>query len=49
MIGQIIVTGETVSSAPATVVDSPVPKTIGAPADHDAHLPAGLHQEDHTR
>jgi Copper binding proteins, plastocyanin/azurin family len=51
MIGQIIVTGETVSSAPATVVDSPVPKAIGAPApaDHDAHLPAGLHQEDRTR
>jgi hypothetical protein len=51
MIGQIIVTGETVSSVPATVVDSPVPMAIGAPApaDHDAHLPAGLHQEDRTR
>src|SRR5262249_8655778 len=51
MIGQISVTGETVPSGPATVVDSPVPKAIGAPAraDHDAHLPAGLHREDRTR
>jgi hypothetical protein len=51
MIGQIIVTGEAIASASATVVDSPVPKAIGAPApvDHDAHLPAGLHQEDRTR
>ena len=32
MIGQIIVTGEAVASAPATVVDSPAPKTSGASA-----------------
>jgi alcohol dehydrogenase (cytochrome c) len=49
MIGQIIVTGETVSSASATVVESPMPRAIGAPADHDAHLPADLHREDRTR
>ena len=50
MIGQIIVTGEPVPSVPATVVDSPAPKTVGppAPSDHDAHLPAGLHQEGRT-
>jgi hypothetical protein len=32
MIGQIVVSGEGVASAPATVVESPVPKTAGAPA-----------------
>jgi plastocyanin len=39
MIGQIIVTGAAVASAPATVVDSPAPKTSGAsaPALHDSH------------
>jgi quinohemoprotein ethanol dehydrogenase len=39
MIGQIIVTGESIASAPATVVDSPAPKPAGVPApgDHGAH------------
>jgi plastocyanin len=39
MIGQIIVTGEAAASAPAIVVDSPAPKTAGAPlsAGHGAH------------
>jgi hypothetical protein len=39
MIGQIIVTGEAVASAPPIVVDSPAPKTAGAPtsAEHGAH------------
>jgi plastocyanin len=39
MIGQIIVTGEAVASAPAVVVDSHAPKTAGAPtsAEHGAH------------
>jgi quinohemoprotein ethanol dehydrogenase len=32
MIGQIIVTGDAVTSAPATVVDSPTPRPVGAPA-----------------
>jgi plastocyanin len=38
MIGQIIVTGQAVAAAPATVVDSPVPSPAGAPAapDHGA-------------
>lgn len=38
MIGQIIVTGETVAAAPATVVDSPAPRSGGAaaPVDHRA-------------
>ena len=39
MIGQIVVTGEAVASAPAIVVDSPAPKKAGAPnsAEHSAH------------
>jgi hypothetical protein len=39
MIGQIIVTGEGVGSAPAIVVESPAPKTADAPgpAGHGAH------------
>jgi hypothetical protein len=39
MIGQIIVTGEAVASAPAVVVDAHAPKTAGAPtsAEHGAH------------
>jgi hypothetical protein len=39
MIGQIIVTGEAVASAPAVVVDSHAPNTAGAPtsAEHGAH------------
>ncbi len=50
MIGQIIVTGKAITSAPATVVDSPARTMAGAPAaGHDAHLPAGLQQEDRTR
>ena len=48
MIGQIIVTGEAITSAPATVVDSPARTITGVPAPpgHDAHLPAGLPQDD---
>jgi len=45
------VTGEAVASVPATVVESPARTPVGAPApaDHDAHLPAGLHEEGRTR
>ena len=51
MIGQIMVTGEAVASVPATVVESPARTPVGAPApaDLDAHLPAGLHEEGRTR
>jgi hypothetical protein len=39
MIGQIVVTGEAVTSAPAIVVDLSAPKTAGAPMSvgHGAH------------
>jgi hypothetical protein len=39
MIGQIIVTGEAVVSAPPIVMDSPAPKAESAPisAEHGAH------------
>jgi hypothetical protein len=42
MIGQVIVTGPALASAPATVVDPPAAKSIetpkeSVPADHAAH------------